>query len=129
MPKLKNTDELRKLIKELKEKKDKESIYLKVALGTCGVSSGAEDTYNELLKIIQEKKLSNVKVIKTGCLGYCYAEPTVEIDEPGKKPILYGNVTEKKVNDLVKTHLIEGKILEDLVIKETHKNALQLEGR
>lgn len=129
MPKLKNTDELKKLINELKEKKDNESIYLKVALGTCGVSSGAEETYNELLKIIQEKKLSNVKVIKTGCLGYCYAEPTVEIDEPGKEPVLYGNITQKKVNELVQAHLIEGRTLKDFVIKETHKNALQLEGR
>jgi NADP-reducing hydrogenase subunit HndB len=112
------------LINELKEKENRSKIVLKVALGTCGISAGADETYEELLKEVEEEKLENIEVIKTGCLGYCYAEPTVEINEPGKKSVLYGNVTKSKVKDLVKTHLVEGKIAEELLIEETHKKVI-----
>ncbi|MDY6896234.1 MAG: (2Fe-2S) ferredoxin domain-containing protein [Thermotogota bacterium] len=124
MPKLNSLEQLESLINELKENENKNKIVLKVALGTCGISAGADETYDELIKEIEKEKLENIEVIKTGCLGYCYAEPTVEINEPGKKPVLYGNVTRSKVKDLVKTHLVEGKVAEELIIKETHKNAI-----
>lgn len=124
MPKLRSLEELESLINKLKEKENRSKIVLKVALGTCGISAGADETYEELLKEIQEEKLENIEVMKTGCLGYCYAEPTVEVNEPGKEPILYGNVTKSKVKDLVKTHLVEGKIADELLIEETHKKAI-----
>lgn len=124
MPKLNSLEQLESLINELKEKENKNKIVLKVALGTCGISAGADETYDELLKEIEEEKIENIEVIKTGCLGYCYAEPTVEVNEPGKEPVLYGNVTKSKVKDLVKTHFVEGKIAEALLIEETHKKVI-----
>jgi len=124
MPKLKSLEQLESLINELREKENKNKIVLKVALGTCGISAGADETYAELIKEIEKEKLKNIEVIKTGCLGYCYAEPTVEVNEPGKKPVLYGNVTKSKVKVLVKTHLVERKIAEELIIEETHKKAI-----
>jgi NADP-reducing hydrogenase subunit HndB len=124
MPKLRSLEELESLINKLKEKENRNKIVLKVALGTCGISAGADETYEELLKEIEEEKLENIEIIKTGCLGYCYAEPTVEVNEPGKGPILYGNVTKLKVKDLVKTHLVEGKIADELLIEETHKKVI-----
>lgn len=124
MSKLKNSKELESLINEIKEKESKNKTLLKIAMGTCGISSGADETYEELTRILNEEKLDNVEVIKTGCLGYCYAEPTIEVNEPGKDPILYGNVTKSKVKDLIDEHFINGKIKEDLLIEETHKNAI-----
>ncbi|HOB16767.1 MAG TPA: (2Fe-2S) ferredoxin domain-containing protein [Defluviitoga sp.] len=125
MSKLNSIDELRNLVATLKKNdSENKTTYLKVALGTCGISSGAEETFNELLKVINETKLENVEVIKTGCLGYCYAEPTVEVNEPGKEPILYGFVTKSKVHDIVYNHLMEGKIVKELIVHETHKIVL-----
>jgi NADP-reducing hydrogenase subunit HndB len=124
VPKLKSIKELRNLVETLKNNTSENKIYLKVALGTCGISSGAEETFNELIKVINEAKLNNVEVIKTGCLGYCYAEPTIEVNVPGSKPVLYGFVTKSKVQEIVNKHLIEGKIVEELIIPETHKIVL-----
>ena len=39
-----------------------------------------------------EKNGIQAVVTQTGCMGYCFAEPTVEITKPGKEPIVFGHV-------------------------------------
>ncbi len=33
------------------------------------------------------------EVVKTGCMGLCSSGPLVRVDEKGKDPVLYGNIT------------------------------------
>lgn len=130
MSKIKSIEELMKLkdeaeknIKYRNAANKKEKIILKVAMGTCGISAGAKETFNKLIDVIDEKKLDNVVVIQTGCMGYCHAEPTVEVNEPNKEPILYGHIDESKVEELVEKHLIKKELLQDSIIGETHQRA------
>ncbi|MDK2945530.1 (2Fe-2S) ferredoxin domain-containing protein [Geotoga petraea] len=130
MAKIKSIEELMKMkdkaqqnIKFRNAASKQEKIILKVAMGTCGISSGAKETFNKLIDVIDEKNLENVVVIQTGCMGYCHAEPTVEINEPGKDPILYGHIDESRVEELVEKHLIKKELLQDSIIGETHQRA------
>ena len=43
-----------------------------------------------------EKRGIDAIVTQTGCMGYCYAEPTIEVKVPGKDPIVFGFVTIRK---------------------------------
>jgi NADP-reducing hydrogenase subunit HndB len=130
MAKIKSIEELMKMkdkaqqnIKFRSAADKKEKTILKVAMGTCGISAGAKETFNKLIDVIDEKNLEDVVVIQAGCMGYCHAEPTVEVNEPGKEPILYGHIDKSRVKELVEKHLINKELLQDSIIGETHQRA------
>ncbi|SRR6056297_1081751 len=130
MSKIKSIEELMKMKDEAQQNikfrnaaDKKEKTILKVAMGTCGISAGAKETFNKLIDVIDKKDLEDVVVIQTGCMGYCHAEPTVEVNEPNKEPILYGHIDESRVEELVEKHLIKKELLQDSIIGETHKRA------
>lgn len=127
---IKSLDELRKLRESLKDsvnlREKGEStnniIEVLVGMGTCGISAGARDTFNELLEVLDNKKITNCKIISVGCLGQCSLEPTVQVNMPGREPLIYGKITKDKVNELVQTVIVEeGYLPEDLLISSFTK--------
>ena len=104
-------------LREKGEVADDVAVEVLVGMGTCGISAGARDTFNTLLEALDKKEIANVKVISVGCLGQCTLEPTVQVNIPGKEPVIYGNITEDRVEDLVQKVIIDnGHLEEDLVI-------------
>ena len=89
-------------------------VQIKVAMATCGIASGAKQTMEA---IIEECKNQNVKAVvtQTGCMGYCYAEPTVEVKKPGQDPIVFGHVDVKKGQELVTKYILNDEILEGVI--------------
>lgn len=107
--KIKSKEDLLKLRKEheasirLRETGDSNINQIEVLVGmaTCGIASGAKETFDELNRLIQMKNLTNVKLVQVGCLGYCIKEPTIQVCKPGQKPVLYGFITEEKADDFL----------------------------
>ena len=60
-------------------------VQIKVAMATCGIASGAKQVMDFLIEDLDKKKVASV-VTQTGCMGYCYAEPTIEVKKPGQDP-------------------------------------------
>ena len=50
-----------------------------IGQGSCGIATGAKKTSNEFERLVAEKKLDNVVIDKTGCIGTCYLEPIVDV--------------------------------------------------
>lgn len=88
-----------------------------VGMGTCGIAQGARQTLQALIEAISDFKLENVYVVQVGCMGQCYAEPQVQIEVPGKEPVVYGRVTAQKAKEIVERHLVKGEILEELTVE------------
>lgn len=53
-----------------------------------------------------------VKVVMTGCFGFCAQGPVIEILPDN---IFYVKVTEDDVEEIIKSHIIEGKVVEHLL--------------
>lgn len=99
-------------------------IELLVGMGTCGIASGARDSFNKLLEIIEKENL-NAKVIGVGCAGYCSLEPTIQVNIPGKEPVMYGHMTEDKMQKLIDVVVKNGDFLEeDYLIQSFNKAVL-----
>lgn len=122
--KVKSLEELKKIreesidkvnLREHGETKD-DKIEILVGMATCGISSGARETLNKFVEEVKNENLDNVKVVPVGCIGYCHSEPTVQVNISGQKPVLYGNVKEKKVHEIVEKHIKGGKPVENLVL-------------
>ena len=122
MGKVKTLEDLRKLREELKSKttlRDRsenpdEIIQVKVAMATCCIASGSRETMNYIADELEKRNIEAV-VTQTGCMGYCYAEPTVEIQMPGKEPIVFGYVDEKKADEIIEKYIKGGELVEGII--------------
>ena len=79
-----------------------------ISMGTCGIAAGATPILEELKKSIAEQKLENaVEIVETGCVGQCFAEPSVEIcNSESNTSITYSNVKKRDVSMIV-SHLAD----------------------
>ncbi len=89
---------------------------IRVCRGTGCNSLKANPVHEELVKLIQEWDLAEfIYVKKTGCHGFCQVGPTFIIDPDN---VLYVNLKESDVIDIIKQHLLEDKIVERLLYRD-----------
>ncbi len=90
--------------------------HVLVCSGTACTSSASQAVREELLHQLQKHNLEErVKVIKTGCFGFCQRGPIVVVQPDN---VFYCQVERKDVNKLVEKHLIGGQIVEELLFQE-----------
>ncbi|HRY72354.1 MAG TPA: (2Fe-2S) ferredoxin domain-containing protein [Spirochaetia bacterium] len=112
-------EQLRKLREDKKQdltrrEVEGKEIQVIVGMGTCGIAAGAKQTFDEIVKAVDEYGLGKDVIIRqTGCMGLCYVEPTVEVVMPGMPTVIYGKMTSEVAKDLVRKHLVEKKLLEN----------------
>lgn len=94
-------------------------VQIKVAMATCGIASGAKEIMEFVIEELDFKGVDAI-VTQTGCMGYCYAEPTIEVIVPGQEPVIYGFVTRDKAHEIIEKHVMQGEMV-DGVIPVTHK--------
>ena len=124
MARIKTLEELQQLRENLKAQSlidipatEEGKFALVVGMATCGIAAGAEAIMEVLKQEIASCKLEDqVTLVSTGCLGYCYMEPMVEVRMAGNSSILYGEVTAEKARRIVHEHIMEGRILDQAII-------------
>lgn len=89
-------------------------VQVKVAMATCGIASGARDVMDFLVANLEKRNVDAV-VTQTGCMGYCYAEPTIEVKLPGHDPVVYGFVDLKKADEIIEKHIKQGELVEGII--------------
>lgn len=122
MSKIKTLADLKKMREEvrskinLREKSDSpdERIQVKVAMATCGIASGAKDVMEFMIDAMEKRNIDSV-VTQTGCMGYCYAEPTIEVSVPGKDPIVFGFVDLKRADEIIERYIRNGELVEGII--------------
>jgi len=85
-----------------------------VGLGSCGIAAGAGKTYEKIKAMKDTEKLDFV-LKKTSCIGMCYREPLVEIeDESGT--YIYGDVTEGRAIEVIEKHINQKDPIRDYIV-------------
>ncbi len=114
-------------IKEIRKEKRKEldlrinlnadtkEKHILVCRGTGCTSSKSPKIIENFRKILKEKKIDNVRVIQTGCFGLCAKGPIVIIRP---EDTFYAMVTPEDCEEIINTHIIEGKKVERLLCKD-----------
>lgn len=93
---------------------------IKVGLGTCGISAGGQLVYNKLKEEIESKNLPAV-LKETGCMGMCYEEVLVEVEENGNSS-LYSRVTSDRVGRIINDHIINDNPVTEWIVKSADIN-------
>jgi len=79
-----------------------------VGMATCGIAAGARPVLAAFLEEVSKRKIHNVMVTQTGCIGICKLEPVVEIIVPGEEKVTYVKMTAEKVSRIVTEHIVNG---------------------
>ncbi|MDD2595010.1 MAG: (2Fe-2S) ferredoxin domain-containing protein [Bacteroidales bacterium] len=122
MNKIKSLDDLRKMKQNLssdisireKSNNPEKMVQIRVAMATCGIAAGAREVMNTFLEKIEKDSLPIV-VTQGGCMGYCYAEPTVEVKVPGKDPVVFGHVDSKVALEIVDKYIVKGELIDGIL--------------
>ena len=101
---------------DLREKSNNpdQRIQVKVAMATCGIASGAKEVMEVFIDEFTKRNIDAV-VTQTGCMGYCYAEPTIEITKPGCEPITFGYVDVKKAIKIIDKYVLNNELLDGII--------------
>lgn len=122
MTKIKSLNDLRKMKEELQSRVNlrengercDEIVQIRVAMATCGIAAGGKEILNLLVDTLDRRAIEAV-VTQTGCMGYCYAEPTVEVTLPGNDPVVFGKVDAQRAVDIVEKYIKNGELLEGII--------------
>ncbi|HYW94631.1 MAG TPA: (2Fe-2S) ferredoxin domain-containing protein [Bacteroidales bacterium] len=89
-------------------------VRVKVAMATCGIASGAKQIMEFFAEQLDRRNIDGI-VVQTGCMGYCYAEPTVEVTIPGQDPVVFGYVDEKKADEIIEKYIKTGELVDGII--------------
>lgn len=96
-----------------------------VGMGTCGIASGAKETFAEFLNQIEKHNLADSVVLRqTGCMGLCANEPTVEVVSPDMPNVIYGKVKADVAREIVDTHILGKKLLDGHIIDKPSEDII-----
>ena len=122
MAKIKSLDDLRMMKDNFQSKIDLREkgenpgrhVQIKVAMATCGIASGAKTVMEFMMEELEKRGIESV-VTQTGCMGYCYAEPTIEVKLPGQEPVVFGYVDTKKADEIIEKYIKNGELVEGII--------------
>ncbi len=100
----------------LREKSDKPEgrVIVKVAMATCGIASGAKEVMEYMMEELDKRNIDAI-VRQTGCMGYCYAEPTIEVNLPGNEPVVFGYVDTKKADEIIEKYIRNQELVDGII--------------
>ncbi|MEN9443844.1 MAG: hypothetical protein RIS47_734 [Bacteroidota bacterium] len=112
---------------DLREKSENSEslVQIKVSMATCGIASGAKDIMNFMITELEKRNIDAV-VTQTGCMGYCYAEPTIEVSRPGQEAVVFGYVDKTKADQIIEKFIKNNEMVEGIIPKDYHDSLTEL---
>lgn len=122
MAKIKTLADLRRIKDEAQSKiklrensnNPEQVVQIKVGMATCGIASGAKETMKYFVEALEQEAIDAL-VTQTGCMGYCYAEPTVEVTLPKKEPVVFGYVKKEKAREIIDVYIKRGELIDGII--------------
>ena len=120
---MKSLEEIHKIREEKRKeldlrvntKADTREKHILVCHGTGCTSSKSPQILENFRRILKEKNITNVRVIKTGCFGLCAKGPIVIIRP---EDTFYALVTPEDCEEIIETHIVKGERVERLLCKD-----------
>jgi NADP-reducing hydrogenase subunit HndB len=92
----------------------KGKVRIRVHSGTSGLASGAKEILDFIVLELEKRNIDAV-VIKTGDLGYSFAEPTIEVTRPDEEPVVFGNVDKLKADEIIEKYIKNGEYIDGIL--------------
>ena len=96
--------------------------HILVCHGTGCTSSKSPEILENFRRILEEKNIENVRVIKTGCFGLCAKGPIVIIRP---EDVFYAMVKPEDCEEIIEKHIQNGEIVERLLCKDIDNSVVK----
>jgi NADP-reducing hydrogenase subunit HndB len=121
MDKVKSLEDLKRIREQALKKRDVKTASgqkeIIVGMGTVGIAAGARETLKSILDVIEKENLIDIIVRQTGNIGLDSYEPIVQVVIGSDPKVTYGKVTPDLARQIVKDHVVNGKIVKSNVIE------------
>lgn len=87
-----------------------------VHMGTCGISAGARGIMSALLKALEERGITDVRVAASACAGLCSREPMATVQLPNAAPVKYVDLDAEKIARILEEHVMKGTIVTECAL-------------
>jgi len=117
MKSLKDLESIRqKTLDGLNMRKDRAGTRIVVGMATCGIAAGARPVLLKAVEEVQTRRLSDVIVTQTGCIGMCRLEPMVEVFKPGEDKVTYVHMTPELMSQVIAEHIVNDHVVTEHTI-------------
>lgn len=117
---MKTLEDLKKIreqtLQAMKTREGEQNSKIVVAMGTCGIASGAREVMAAILNELEKQGITDVTVSQSGCKGLCDREPTVDVIKAGQPTVTYAFVTPEKARTIVTQHIVGDNIQGDWIV-------------
>lgn len=108
-------DELKSIGDSFEEVRNSGSLVkVKIAMATCSNAAGSEAIMDFMTEALNKRGVDAL-VTKTGCMGYCYAEPTIEVILPNQEPVVFAHVDMQKADHIIESYIKQGVMVEGVI--------------
>ncbi len=122
MKTIQELEEIRnRTLEKISIRKERQGTRVVVGMATCGIAAGARPVLLSFVEEVNKRKLQDVLVSQTGCIGVCEYEPIVEVYRPGEEKVTYVRMTPEKVGKIVAEHVVNGKAVTEYTIGSIDK--------
>ncbi len=90
-------------------------VRITVGLASCGTAAGGNKVFEKAKEYLEEHNI-DAELTAVGCIGMCYKEPLLEISDMETGKIIYGEVESDKVGEIIESHLINKKPIQDKIV-------------
>ncbi|HOE05314.1 MAG TPA: (2Fe-2S) ferredoxin domain-containing protein [Bacteroidales bacterium] len=94
-------------------------VQVRVGMATSGIASGAKQIMEFMIEELEKRNIEAL-VTQAGDMGYCFAEPTVEVTRPGEDPVVFGYVDKKKADEIIEKYIKTGELIEGIIPANYH---------
>lgn len=92
------------------------STKIVVGMATCGIAAGARPVMSAFMEEVAKRKLANVTIAQTGCIGMCRLEPIVEVYKPDEEKVTYVKMTPEKAAKVVAEHIVNNQVVTEYTV-------------
>ena len=91
------------------------SVRIKIGLASCGIAAGGLDVLEKVENFLKEHDV-DAQLDHTGCIGMCYAEVLMEIEDDEFGSTMYGYLNAADIDDILNAHFVEKKPLTEHIV-------------
>ena len=88
-----------------------------IGLGSCGIAAGGMKVKDALTALAAAN--ADVQISETGCMGVCYKEPMIEVQDAAGTRFIYGDVDEALAAEIYTQHVVGGAPLTEAVVLDS----------
>lgn len=111
---LRTADELSRLREKIGDEKARDQGKTRIIVygSTCGLASGSEKVLEAVREELRACGGNDVLVLEHGCMGCCFIEPYISVQQEGLGCTVYGYLDGTKAAEIVRSHVVKAEIID-----------------